>query len=66
MKALARHENIGEDELIYSCPVSVKKEDLGQIRELLTATIEQFLKRVVASDPPEILACLNIDWFRVR
>lgn len=65
LKALARHENLGEGEMAYTCPVSLTKEDQLVVREMLFRLIERFLKRAAASDPPDTLACLNIDWFRV-
>jgi uncharacterized protein (TIGR02147 family) len=66
LKALARHESLGDKELAYTCPVSVTLEDQIKIREMLAEFIEKFLKRVVASDPAEQLACLNIDWFGIK
>lgn len=66
VRALNRHESLRPEELAYTCPVSIRAEDMPEIRELLTQTIEKFLKRVTASDPADTLACLNVDWFRVK
>jgi hypothetical protein len=56
MKAMARHERLGDEELAYSCPVSVRREDQAKIRKELIGVVEKFLKTVTAFDPPEILA----------
>lgn len=66
LKALTRHEALSGDELAFTSPVSLRKEDFDEIREQLTQVVEKFLKKVTASDPPDTLACLNIDWFKVK
>lgn len=66
IKAMARHESMEEDEFAYTCPVSINSKDFSIIREMLSRTIQTFLKTVTASDPPEEVACLNIDWFKVN
>lgn len=66
VKAMSRHERLTESEIAYTCPVSLRAEDLLVVREMIMQLIEKFLKKVVASDPPDSLACLNIDWFKVE
>lgn len=66
LKAITRHERLTDSEIVYTCPVSIRREDQAEIRELIMQTIERFLKKVVASDPADTLACLNIDWFNVE
>lgn len=63
LKALKRHEKLSERELAYTVPVSINRADQRVLRELLIETITKFQERVTASEPPEMLACLNIDWF---
>lgn len=63
VKALSRYENLSERELAYTCPVSINRVDQLPLKELLRKTIEEFLKNVTASEPPDMVACLNIDWF---
>ncbi len=65
LKGWSRHETLGEGELAYTCPVSIREKDLHVIKEMLTKLIEHFLAKVTDSDPPDTLACLNIDWFKV-
>jgi len=63
LKALARFQKLSERELAYTCPISINHSDQKALRELLVQTIETFLKTVTASEPPDLLACLNIDFF---
>lgn len=65
LQALLNQERFGPSELSYTCPVSLNRADQKRLRGLITKTIEEFLKTVTASEPPEMLACLNIDWFEV-
>jgi len=62
LKALGRHEHLSERELAYTVPVSISKADQKVLREMLIQTIVKFQETVTASEPSEILACLNIDW----
>lgn len=66
IQALQRHETLTEAELAYTGPVTVTAEDFKKIREDIAEYISRFTKQVVASEPPEQLACLNIDWFKVE
>jgi uncharacterized protein (TIGR02147 family) len=66
LKAISRHERLTDSEIAYTCPVSIRREDQAVIREMVMQLIERFLKKVVESDPPDSLACLNIDWFNVE
>jgi uncharacterized protein (TIGR02147 family) len=63
LKAIASHENLSDRELSYTLPVSISKKDQAVLRELLIQTITKFQAAVTASEPPEMVACLNIDWF---
>lgn len=62
MKAIERHGKLGDDELMFSGPMSVSKEGARRIREKLVQVIEEALA-IVDKEDPEKLACLNIDWF---
>lgn len=66
VRALNRHEALTESELAYTCPVSLHHEDMLAVREMLSQVIEKFLKRVTASEPADTLACLNVDWFKIK
>ena len=54
-----------EEELRYSAPVTLSREDAVKIRKLLLQVIEDFLKTVHPS-PSQVVYCLNIDWLQVR
>ena len=66
LKAMSRHERLTDSEIAYTCPVSIKKVDQAVVREMIMQLIERFLKTVVESEPPDSLACLNIDWFNIE
>jgi uncharacterized protein (TIGR02147 family) len=66
LKAISRYENLSAEDLVYSCPVSLRAEDQVLVREMILQFIERFLKKIVTSDPAENVACLNIDWFTVK
>jgi uncharacterized protein (TIGR02147 family) len=66
LKAIHRHERLTESEIAYTCPVSIRLEDQAAVRELIMQLIEKFLKKVTESEPPDSLACLNIDWFKLE
>lgn len=65
LRAIQRQEKIGQNELTYTCPVSINRKDQAKLRELLIQTIQDFLKTVTESEPPEMVACLLIDWFEI-
>lgn len=65
VRAIQRSENIDDNELMYSAPVSLSKKDFAHLREEMTVFIKNFLDRVHASEAEEI-ACFNIDWFWIR
>lgn len=62
IKALERINQHHENDLFYSGPMSLSKEDKALLREELVGVIAKVLKRVQKSKEEE-LACLNIDWF---
>jgi uncharacterized protein (TIGR02147 family) len=65
LRALQASESLSEDELMYTVNVSLSNEDFGKLREEMIAFIKSFLKTVHAS-PADELACLNLDFFRIR
>jgi hypothetical protein len=64
IRALARHETMGPNEMAYTCPVSINKRHQPVIREMLLQLIEKFLEKVKEGETADTLACLNIDWFK--
>lgn len=65
MKSIQAAENLTEEELLFTGPVSLSKADFKKLREEVVQFIKQFLDTVHAS-PAEEIACLNIDWYWVR
>ena len=55
-------EPVGRDELFYSAPMVLSRDDVAWVRERIAELIKLVLERVKQSDS-EALACLNIDWF---
>lgn len=51
-----------EQDLFYTCPMSLSTEAAEQVRNMLPTFIETVLE-VVRPSPSERVACLNIDWF---
>lgn len=65
LRAIERNEKMSqEEELQYTGPFSLSREDARRIRERLLETIQTFLKQVAPSKS-ETLYCLNIDWFKI-
>ncbi len=62
LKAIEKMNGQNDDDLFYSAPMSLSREDRGIIREELVGVISKTLKRVHKSNE-ENVACLNIDWF---
>jgi hypothetical protein len=65
VKALERTDSISDQELQFTGPVSISKEDFQSVRELLVEVISKSLDKVKKSEPTEV-ACLLIDWFLIQ
>ncbi len=65
IKVLEQAHEISDNELMFTSPVSLSKKDFDILRERTAAFITAFLKSVDDS-PAEELACLNIDFVRIR
>lgn len=51
------------DDLFYTGPCTMSEENFLILRKEFVAMIASFTKKVADSEP-EILACLNVDWFK--
>lgn len=51
-----------EDNLFYTCPMSLSAEAANEVRDLLLKKIQEVLK-IVGPSTSEEVRCLNIDWF---
>lgn len=65
MKSIQAAEDLSDEELMFTGPVSLSKDDFKKLREEMVQFIKKFLETVHASSAEEV-ACLNIDWFWVR
>lgn len=63
-KAIQKFDQISEDELVFTAPMTVSRADFQKIREEILQLIKSMYSTVKAS-PGEELACLNIDFFKV-
>lgn len=62
VKALERMPKREPADLFYSCAMSIHPDDVPRVREILVKAIGS-VDRTLKETDPEVLACLNIDWF---
>ncbi len=65
IQALERVENLSDEELQFTSPISISKKDFEKVRELLVNSINDSFKIVKAS-PAEDVACITLDLFWIR
>lgn len=65
MRAVTRGEDLTDDELLFTGPVSLSKKDFEKLREEMIVFIKNFLDTVHAS-PAEEIACMNLDFFWIK
>lgn len=63
LKAIEHYEKLSDTELGFTAPLTISEKDFAIIREEILKFIQDLSKRVEKSDS-EIVACLNIDWFK--
>lgn len=63
-KAIQKFDQIPEDELVFTAPMTLSRADFQKLREEILQLIKSMYSTVKAS-PAEELACLNIDFFKV-
>lgn len=56
-------DQYNENNLYYTCPMSLSKEAVVAIRQLLPKVIEEVLK-IVGPSASEEVYCFNMDWFK--
>lgn len=64
LKSLADLDDLSADDLVFTAPVSLSRKDFDSIRRMILDAIENVAETVEKSEP-EMLACLNIDWFEL-
>ena len=65
IKSLERYGHLEDHETIFTSPMTVSREDSELIREKVLSFIEE-IREIVRKTEPEVLTCLNIDWFEVK
>jgi uncharacterized protein (TIGR02147 family) len=63
-KSMEKADAISANELLFTSPVSISKDDIPKVKSVLMASIEECFKIIDPSSCEE-LACLNIDWFKL-
>lgn len=64
IKSLQKIDHMTDQELMYTAPFSISEKDFPILREQMVSVIQDFLKTVKASEG-EIVACFNLDLFKV-
>jgi uncharacterized protein (TIGR02147 family) len=65
VKAVQRSEDIEDQELMFTSPLSISKKDFEILREQMVNFIKSASDRV-AKSPAEEIACLNLDLFWIK
>lgn len=65
IRAIRQSEELSPQELMYTAPVSLSRDDFDLLREEMVQFIKSFLGRVHASLAEEI-ACFNLDFFWIK
>ncbi len=66
-RLLAVHESprLEDDELMFTAPMSISKDDFQKIRETLMKEISK-ISGVIKDSPAEDIACLNLDLYWIK
>lgn len=65
LKAIQQHEDLSDNELMFTAVVSLSRDDFNRLREEMAQFIKKFFDTVHAS-PAEDVATINLDWFWVK
>jgi uncharacterized protein (TIGR02147 family) len=65
LKAMESYENVGSDEIIFTCPVLLDKKDVIKLKKLIMEFIDK-ADLIFEASGSEKLYCLNIDWVKVN
>lgn len=63
-KSIEKFDRIATDELVFTNPVAISREDFLKIREELIQMIDRF-RKIAEPSPSEEICTLNIDWIRI-
>jgi hypothetical protein len=59
-----KFDRLSKEDLVFTYPTVISRDDFEKIREKLVKVIEEFKKTCDAS-PSESLYCLNLDWLKI-
>ncbi|MBK9321998.1 MAG: TIGR02147 family protein [Bdellovibrionaceae bacterium] len=62
LQAMLKAETLNEDELMFTCPMSLSKKDFADFKSELTDLIQKF-SLMLKDSKSEDVGCFNIDWF---
>lgn len=65
LRSIENANQLSDEELMYSAPISISKADFSRLRTQLANFIKESTDLIMAS-PAEDLACLNLDLFWIR
>ncbi len=65
LKGIEKHNNLNENELMYSAPFTVSANDFLLFREKIVQLIQELVE-ITDSSKPETLACFNADLFFIE
>jgi len=65
LRVMQQFPDVPNDELVFTSPTSISRTDFALVREKLAQVIEDFSK-IVGPSKDEEIACLNIDWVKIR
>jgi uncharacterized protein (TIGR02147 family) len=63
-KSLDLHERMSSNDLAFTAPVSIAREDIPKVRAVLLNTISE-ISKIVESSGAEEVAYLGIDWIKI-
>ena len=66
IKAIEASDQISSEELMYSAPLSISKENFSRVREKLADAIKDVAEHSVGSEVAEGVACFNLDFFWLK
>lgn len=62
LQAMLKAESLREEELMFTCPMSLSKKDFADFKRELTDLVQKFSTMLKESKSEEV-GCFNIDWF---
>jgi uncharacterized protein (TIGR02147 family) len=65
LRAIETSDKLGNDELMYTAPMSLSKEDFKKLRSRLSEVIKEVTDVAIPSEA-EAMVCFNLDFFWIR